>query len=244
MASTVEGRKLTEAHRLAQVALSRSTVADFLHVWRLLDPKDLNGSFPGYVRVARLIISANRNKSTALAQAYLDAFRKAEGISGRLTAARAAELAEAQATTSLLVTGPVTVKQKMSAGATVEAAMSRALVTSTGAVIRHVLNGGRETIAATVQRDPHAQGVARVTDGEPCYFCAMLAGRGAVYKSEETASFKCHDNCGCTSEPVYNLDAYQLPAASQRFADLYANNSSGTGAEKLRNFRRAYEAQS
>ena len=253
MAATIEGRRLTEAHRLAQVALSKGTVADFLAAWRLLDPTALDATFPAYARVAKLIIQANRNKSTALAQAYLEAFRKAEGVTAPLTAARAAELAEAQAMTSLMVTGPVTIREGLGRGLQAEAAVRRAMVASAGAVTRHALNGGRETIEATVERDSRAEGLARVTDGKPCYFCAMLAGRGAVYKDDfksSNAKFtgsgvaKCHDHCGCSLEPVYNRDAYELPTASKRFADIYADHSHGSGAEKLRNFRRAYEALS
>lgn len=39
-------------------------------------------------------------------------------------------------------------------------------------------------------------GYARVLAGEVnCAFCAMLASRGAVYKTEQTAGFEAHDNC-------------------------------------------------
>jgi len=37
----------------------------------------------------------------------------------------------------------------------------------------------------------------RLTSTKACNFCVMLADRGAVYWSEQTASFKPHDNCAC-----------------------------------------------
>jgi hypothetical protein len=45
----------------------------------------------------------------------------------------------------------------------------------------------------------------RVTDGDPCAFCAMLASRGPVYGSKQTAETRAadgrryHDHCGCTA---------------------------------------------
>lgn len=243
MARTREGEALTEAHRLAQVALSQRSVADFLRVWALLDAKAINASFPAYYRAAKLVIDANRRRSTDLAAAYLDAFRRAEGVTTPLTAARAAEIAEEQARTSLLVTGPVQVFQGLKQGRPLQDAMQRAMTASAGAVTRHVLSAGRETIEATVQRDESALGVARVTDGSPCYFCAMLASRGAVYKSEMTAGFDAHDHCGCGTEPVYGED-WTPPARTQRFAEMYSQSTSdATGADKVKAFRRAYEGR-
>lgn len=63
-----------------------------------------------------------------------------------------------------------------------------------GAVVRHVTDGGRQTIAENARLDPKAIQVidseqrdrrdppinyARVLSGDPCYFCAMLASRAA-----------------------------------------------------------------
>lgn len=246
MASTLTGTRLTEAHRLAQIALSKKTVKDFLAVWRLLDAEALNASFPAYARAARLVIDANRAKSGALSQAYLDAFRRAEGVTVPLTAARAAELAEAQALTSLTVTGPVTVYRGLRAGRPIESAMRDALVASTKAVIRHTLDGGRSTIERTVQRDTAAYGAARVTDGKPCHFCAFLSSRGAVYKSEMSAIFKPHDACGCTAEPVYEGTDYLAPGRSREFSEIgyeITKSDRQTKNPTLTAFRRAYEGR-
>lgn len=240
MARTREGAALTEAHRLAQVALQKRTVADFLTIWRLLDSKDLARSFPGYFRAATIIINANREKSTGLATAYLDAFRRAEG-SGPLTIARAGAVADEVALKSLTVTGPVEVKKAIATGKPVEDAMRRGLVASVGAASRHVADAGRETIYGTARES--SLRVARVTDGSPCAFCAMLAGRGAVY-TEETGDFQSHDACGCTTEPAIG-DDYSPPARSQDFADLYesATREAEPGTPLLLAFRRAYDAR-
>lgn len=111
--------------------------------------------------------------------------------------------------------------------------MSAAKVDSTGAGIRHVMDGGRTAVDQRLRLAEHTPeapvdqvarkrkqrviGYARFTDSDPCYFCAMLASRGAVYLSE--GSFKAsnkkfegdgvakvHDHCQCSLRPVFSLD--------------------------------------
>lgn len=248
MALTPTGAALTEAHRLAQVALSKSTVSEFVTAWSLLSVKtgsQLFDAFPGYARMAKLIIDANRSKSSRLAAAYLQAFRTAEGATIPLTAAMANEIAEREAIGTLAVTGPAVINRDLRNGKPLEAAMSNAFVQSAGAVTRFVQNAGRETIEQSVLRDEAAYGVARVTDGNPCSFCAMLCSRGAVYKSEMTADFEAHAHCNCTSEPVYGTDGYQTPGRSQEFSDLWAESTrdAANNHEAEIHFRRAIEGR-
>lgn len=60
-----------------------------------------------------------------------------------------------------------------------------------------VLGAGREVVQ---QSSPTWR---RVTDGDPCGWCAMLAGRGPVYGSAQSAGQgrRYHGHCGCTAEP-------------------------------------------
>jgi hypothetical protein len=51
--------------------------------------------------------------------------------------------------------------------------------------------------------DPEARGWQRVTDGSPCAFCAMIAGRGIISKDEGAAAFEAHGHCGCSAEPAF-----------------------------------------
>lgn len=241
MAITAEGRALTEAHRRAQVGVSTSSVADLRGVWPILDLNDPR-TFPEYARWAQLVIASGRSKSAATTAAYLRSFRLAEGVTGPLSVALAAELANEAAMTSLLVTGPVAYRTAIRGGKTPERASQIALSQTSGAIVRLVQNSGRETIVNTILRDDKAHGVARVTDGKPCAFCAMLASRGAVYKSEMTADFKAHDKCGCQAEPIYSLGGrYSLPNAAQaeRWNSLYEEHAAGT-SDPIAAFRKAY----
>lgn len=71
----------------------------------------------------------------------------------------------------------------------------------------------RETFAAALDADPLNPRYARVPSGaETCVFCAMLASRGAVYLSEESAgagAHDYHDHCDCTAVQIY--DGQPLP---------------------------------
>lgn len=77
-----------------------------------------------------------------------------------------------------------------------------------------------ETVVQNARKDPSKPKYARVPSGvETCDFCMMLASRGFVYASKETASGKgghYHANCACRIVPSfgktevegYDPDAY------------------------------------
>ncbi len=244
MASTREGAALTEAHRLAQVGVSKEVARDFLAIWRIFDAQAINRSFPEFLRVARSTLGSRRVQSMNLTSAYLKAFRAAEGVTSPLSVARADELAAKEAAERLWLSGPVTIRQGLLQGKPEEKAVADALLGTIGAAIKMTQQASTETVRKTVLRDDAAQGYARVTKASPCYRCAVLAARGAVYKSEMTADFARHKHCNCGAEPVYDRDSYALPGPAQRFADLYKESTAdASGDEKVRAFRRAFEGR-
>lgn len=243
MALTTAGTALTEAHRVAQVRTAAATLADIVSAWRLLDPARLDATSPIYARVAAAIIAGRRAESSNTAAAYLRAFRSAEGVPGVLDVALAGELPAELVATTIRVTGPVAIKAGTAAGGKPFSAITDAALSETAASgIRLVLAGGRDTVQRTIARDPAALGYARVTDGSPCAFCAMLAGRGPVYKAG-TSRFRAHKRCGCTAEPVYGRAGYRWPGGdrSRAWADLYDTHAKGQ-PDALAAFRAAYHA--
>lgn len=144
---------------------------------------------------------------------------------------------------SLEVTGPVGQKSKAKRGKPLRAARDESFVEASGAASRHVLTGGRQSLLTLLDGDPQALGWARVTDGDPCAFCALLASRGPVYKSRESASFQPHDACACQPEPVYSRDSL-WPGRGPEFRRLYREATRGySGQDAINAFRRAYERQ-
>lgn len=72
-----------------------------------------------------------------------------------------------------------------------------------GGTQRRIANFSRQTVMGSAVADPQSDGWQRVTDGNGCAFCRMLAGRGAVY-SESSADFASHDKCGCSATPAWS----------------------------------------
>jgi hypothetical protein len=279
MAVTAAGRRLTEQHRQAQLAIQRGFLAEFNPLWLLLDPFRLDDTSPGWLSAVLRVVAAWRQES---AQAAVDYYRRSRsveapdadtpppvpvlaepvvagpvperavhrgdrGVPLRFDESRQVapvvrwDDSDRAARTSLIVTGPVAIKRRTGAGERVDVATRQAMADAGSAGSRHVLNGGRATLLTVVEADPEALGWARVTDGDPCAFCAMLASRGPVYKSRGAASFEPHDGCGCSVEPVFDRAA-QWPGRAREFQRMWRRYTRGeSGKDAVRAFRRAYE---
>lgn len=246
---------LTQAHRLAQAKIGAATVRAQLAAFKVLDPEALDATVAKWLRVAVPIVQGQRTASARLAANYLTALRAIELPDVAPITAVLDELADVKAVqTSLTVTGPLRIKQAMLAGQTLEQATETAMVSSARAGLRHALDGGRGTIVKTVNVDDRAIGYVRVTGVKPCAFCAMVASRGAVYKTEMSAEMaavgarvrgtrqpgdRYHDGCQCTAKPVYAADDPQL-AESERYAALWGESTEGLGGKDALNaFRQA-----
>lgn len=228
MATTTEGRRLTEQHRILQRRLAALTVAQMRQLWRLLDPENLPASSEDWLTATVAMIERNHAASAALSARYFVQFRQTEVRDGAFQLPPAPILNREQATTSLTVTGI----SRVAEGKT-------AVDTAAAAAVRLALNGGRGMLVDAVEADPVALGWIRVTDGDPCAFCALLASRGPTFKSRGSAGFQAHDSCACTAEPVYDRNT-EWPGRNREWADLYSEVAQGQ-PDPLNAFRRAYE---
>lgn len=202
MATTARGNALTEAQRVAQLAIRATAIRELLGIWPALDTNNLRRSWPAVEAALLAVLATREPQSAAIASAYYRQFRVAEGVAGASPAVPVGltDEAIAAARTSLQVTGPATIARLTTLHR--RDASRVALVRVAGALGRHVLNGGRQTVLEAVKRDPRARGWRRRTSGKPCSFCRMLAGRGGVYRAD-TADFQAHDHCACAAEPAY-----------------------------------------
>jgi len=102
------------------------------------------------------------------------------------------------------IAGPWTMLGGISRGQGVNQAMANAGVLLSGATARIVLQGGRRAVTDSVKADPAAVAWMRTLGPRPCAFCAMLASRGAVYKTEQSAGFEAHTHCMCGVAPAFS----------------------------------------
>lgn len=245
MASTADGRALTEAYRLTQARIRNRVAADLLRVWPLLDPTDVDATAGRWVRAAVPIVRDGALEVQRAAIAYFDDFRVAEIGQALRDVPGLVSVPAGQIETSLTVTGPYDLKRQAVRGVRFDDAVERARAASSQAGARHALGAGRRWLVQAVRVDTRAQFWSRVTSAKPCGFCAMLASRGAVY-SADSADFEAHDRCGCTVEPGYRRGA--LSDSAQQFQSLWQQTTrdvaaeGGSTADVARAFRRAVEA--
>jgi hypothetical protein len=169
-----------------------------------------------------------------------------------------------QVEASLRVTGPHTIKHRIGQGEPPERALRNAEAHAGGAGLRHVNDGGRDTMLTVVRNDRAALGYIRVTQPGCCSFCAMLASRGPVFSTEWAAggsnrrsdrhkkdprtpfvgdgSFKVHDNCKCHIEVVYS-EKTGWPGQGKEFQQMWNTyiQNKYSGEDALKAWRRLYE---
>lgn len=199
------GYELAEAHRIQQVKLTASTQRLLAEVWKqTIDPTRLEATFPTYLAASERVLGAGREGSHALARRYY--MRVASAAGAEALALPLVPLNREALGASLYATGPAVVKAKVAEGLTLQAATEAGLAASIAAGKRIMLDAGREMLVEASRRDKNVKAWARVSDGSPCHFCAMLVSRGPVY-GEKTVSFRSHDRCGCGVRLVYAQDS-------------------------------------
>lgn len=237
MARTPEGAALTEAHRRLQLSVSAATVRDLLRIWALVDPTDLRGTLDPFARAGAAMVQAGRRASATASQRYYVAFRQVEGARGVVVVTTAPPPADATAAGALRGAGVAGIRNARMSGASVAEAHDNGFVKLSGSAVQLVAGGGRDTLLGAIRGDPEAQGFQRVTDGDPCAFCAMIAGRGLISK-DEAAGFEAHGHCGCTAEPFF--DGSRIRPDNERFATEWREATDGlSGADALNAFRRS-----
>ena len=272
-------RALDEAYRAALARTSIAVVRAMLADWATVNARDLAGTSDRWLgRSVDLTLAGQRN-AVGLANAYTAQVRRlsvpnaplftppppaspnAEQVRNSFeftaikTAARelgkAKTFAEQQRQTSLDPSG-FEVEDSPAGAVPERQIMQAAIARASGAAVRHVTTAGRDQLEANVRADAVAIGWYRTTKAGCCYFCAMLASRGLVYKEESfkvsNAQFKgvgeqkVHDRCGCGLRPVYTEDD-ELPERTAEFSQLWADRAKGSGPEAVYNFRLAYEGR-
>ncbi|MFC7330812.1 hypothetical protein [Marinactinospora rubrisoli] len=114
---------------------------------------------------------------------------------------------------------------------------------------RHARDGGRQGIIDAARHDRRALGYARrLTGASNCAFCTMLASRGPVYRSADSALLRSegrgrnavatgepfHDHCDCEIVGVFRRDDWEGRDQYLELSRLWDKHANGT----LRDWRR------
>lgn len=108
-----------------------------------------------------------------------------------------------------------------------------------GAMQRFILYSSRGTVARNVQLDPDKPRFGRVPTGaKTCAWCSLLASRGFVYLTRETAGIVAsdyHDDCNCQIVPEWSgsdsaISGYDPDLLYSQY--LSARDAAGSGDPK------------
>ena len=216
---------------------------ELLRVWPALDTKRLEKTYPQWLPEALQVIREHHAYSTVVAERYVSEARTEAGVTEDWTPPPPRTLDAKRIERDLYRAANVNLRAAIARKQAERDARDRAFVESAGIATKEALNGGRDVVLDSVDADQVAVGWYRITDGDPCYFCAMIASRGVWYKSEATASFHPHDHCGCSAAPAYSKDVDLQPVALEADRVYKASSKGHTGLDKMRAFRRAWESR-
>lgn len=102
-----------------------------------------------------------------------------------------------------------------------------------GSMQRLVMQPGRDTVFDSASGDPAGVRFARIPSGATtCRFCTMIASRGFVYATAESAglSNRWHDKCDCVITPGRGPDDYPEGFDLESYQRLYREGS-GVGRD-------------
>lgn len=242
-ASQAAQASLAEQFRMQQAYGATQSILAILAVWGLLDLREVRSSWPAVRTALAALVRDGFTTAAREALAYYEQARLAAGVAEELPPLSIPELPSGDLITATLdSTGPYTLLAKIKAAEPVQQAAQSTGVRLSGAASRLILNGARQAVLTSVDSDAKAVGWMRVTASDPCAFCAMLAGRGAVYKSAQAAGFLAHNHCRCEAAPCWSKEdakALRNGPLAQQWQEATAGYS---GKDALKAWRRYWDA--
>lgn len=258
MASTTsDGSASSGRWRAAQRGLTRLLLRDLFTLRRLLDSGRLQVTVPPWIDAVTEVVARYSETSATLAADFYDGEREAAAVPGTFTVPLADPPPDEQVDSSLRWATKdlwprdrteATVAQLEPFGVRLEAAMKKA----DAATQKLVADAGRETLRQSVKSDPQAVAYARTAALGACSFCKLMASRGWVYRTAESAGgdandrfsgdasvVKFHDNCHCGIVPVFRRQRFELSPHAAEWDRLYREYAQGHPGDQLRLFRRA-----
>lgn len=259
-------------HQADQESLATQTAAGLSILWPILKFSDLASSTQPWLHATTLEIEKGYQKSVSLGMQFAQDTLWATDPTAGMIHTLPIQFPVQKVQASMQVTGPVAIKHATKVlalddqsftDAVERKVMGNAKEGSTGTGVKLATQGGRDAVVQSTKladvvpeselvkrRQSNVIGYARFTNSEkPCYFCATLASRGAVYKENafiETSKHfgdniaAVHDHCMCSLRPVFRTEDSMDDRANffkGQWDKLTANYS---GKAAMNAFRRGY----
>lgn len=271
----------SEQHQIEQEQIAAATASGLALLWPLLAFDSLDTTVPGWLQAVTLLIERQWNESRKAGFEFFNRSLLAvepDAVVAQVMADVPFPVGQVQ--TAMRVTGPVEVKKQIARAVPEADALAAGKDKSEGAGVTRAADGGRAQVMTQVEdmaeheasgdvpdssgagQSPPTQsarrpsgrraiGWARVTDDKPCYFCAILASKGAVYLSEGAfkhtdakysgkGTAKVHDHCMCSMRPVFSK-ADSKDARALFFEAQWKLHGKATASDSAENnFRKHY----
>jgi len=250
---SAQANLLTQRHRRSLALTAAVVVRQVRAIAGRADVADIDAWWDREGPTLERLVAQGFVATSELGARYLAQHAAIEGV--RLVPVRA-EPDRQQIATSLHVTGAVAFKAHMRQSDSAGASLRVMQTMLAGSAQRLTLGGDRGSVMNTIRSTDQIVGYRRVTNASPCAFCAMLASRGAVYKSRSATTTvgragnargtrqigeSYHDHCNCTSEPLYENEPE--PASVTALRARWDQATVGlSGTEALAAFRQGLTA--
>ena len=233
-------QRLTLIHRQRLARIGRAVTGRVAQRARTVDTADIDAWWSATSPEMMALVTRGAVLTADQAERYLAHHAALNGVS--VNPVRTLP-PDDQIRTSLQVTGPVLLKSAIGRRRAMSAAVALMAEGIRGAAWRLVLAGERLTVRETawgLQRDAQVAGWRRVTGINPCYWCAMLASRGAVYhgNGKSAPQWSGHDSCRCTYQLLYEHEPE--PPDVRRLSRLWGEVTAGT-TDPVRAWREYWE---
>lgn len=253
MPTPVSEHPETNAYYATQAALGASAAAAVRELWPYLDPGDLLGTFPTIRRGAAAVGSQHALAAVSIAADYYEDFRDSVGTPGSFDAPviDAPTMAQIEAEISKAAEQLLNAVDRVVDDLYLAELAAQIEAEAEGVAQAAVIEAGRGELFAALDADREAKGWARVTRPGACSFCRLLATRGPIYMSRETANFRAHRPingrggvCQCTVEPLLG-QKYEPTAQARADVALWeqVNTDGFRGASARNEFRRRVEGR-
>lgn len=198
-----------EAHRAAIADVETLAIAALVDGWAAV-PLEADAGAPVVRDLLGDLTATYQPIGASLGADWYEDLRDQAGVPGTYTAT----LPPAVPTEAVSATASW-------AAAGLKADSAKALADASAALQRWVAIGDREAISLNAERDPQTARWARYASSNACAFCALMATRGPVYRSQATAEDRYHSHCRCIAVPVWNRDDYEEAPYVGQWRDAY-----------------------
>lgn len=245
---------LTQQHYAAQLGLLLALRKAISALWPSLDLGNLNDSLPTYLTKVAALTQHYSAANIAIGSDYYEQSRARAGVRFGFTTPQN-EVAPLKSVEELVRGAMDPLWQPANSVLDYNDAISQAQSRVEANVEKVVADAGRNELIDAIEKDRYARGFARVARPDACSFCLMLAARGAVYKTAESAGQvnastvwpdakgtvnRYHVNCHCTVQPLFG-SSYEAPAHVRDAEALYNESTKNVSGSKAKQaaFRKA-----